>query len=67
MKMSIQLTAILEDQHLKAKYHLTQTTFVILQLFDCVTDVTADCAYGIATYFCEKFFNDKFQVCSNVY
>jgi len=56
------LTAILKDQLLKAKYHLTQTTFSILQLFDHVTDVTADCACVIATYFREKFFTSEFQV-----
>jgi len=55
-------TAVLKDQLLKAKYHLTQTTFLILQLFDHVTDVTADCACVIATYFVEKFFTSEFKV-----
>ena len=61
------LTAVLKDQYLKAKYHLIQTTFVILQLFDHVTDVTADCACVIATYFCQKIFSNEFQVHIHVY
>ena len=63
IQKSIQ-SAVLKDELLKVKYHFTQTTFVILQLFDCVTDVTADCAYAIGSKFCEKFFTSKFQVCA---
>ena len=57
------LTTIMKDnKDLKAKYHVTQTAFIILQLFDCVTDVTADCACVMAAQLCNKFFNSKFQV-----
>ena len=57
------LTEIMKDnQHLKTKYYVTQATFVILQLFDSVCDVTVDFASVMAVHFCGKFFTSEFQV-----
>jgi len=49
--------------HLKAKYHIMETTFSILQLFDHVTDFTQECACVLAMNLCNKLFVDNFQVC----
>jgi len=54
-----------EDQLLKAKYHLMETTYLILQLVDSSTGITTIIASVFALHFCENFFTGKFQVCIN--
>jgi len=67
MQMSMSIlkhvaSTILMD-HLKAKYHVMETTFSILQLFDHITDITEDCASVVAMKLCHNFFDKNFKVC----
>ena len=55
------ITSTVLMDHVKAKYHIMETTFTVLQLFDHVTDTTEDYACVIALHLCNKFF-DNFQV-----
>ena len=48
--------------NLRAKYHIMETTFSILQLFDCITDITEDCTAVVAMNLCHKFFDKTFKV-----
>ena len=51
-----------EDLLLKTKYHLMETTHLLLQ-FDGFTGTTSNFASIIALHFCNKYFNSDFQVC----
>ena len=67
MQMSISMlkhvaSTVLPD-NLRTKYHIMETTFSILQLFDYITDITEDCASVVAVNLCHKFFDKSFKVC----
>ena len=55
--LSKQLTVIL-----KAKCHLMEVTFSVLQSFDEITELAGNCAIVYTRYMCSKFFTDKFEV-----
>ena len=51
----------------KVKYHIMETTFTILQLFDHVNDITEECACVVAMHLCNKLFGNNFQVCFGLF
>ena len=62
MSTAKQMLDTLYLQHLKAKYHLMESTYLVLQFFDQITDVTIDCACVVATYLINRFFTHEFKV-----
>ena len=50
-------------EHLKAKYHLMEATYLILQFSDCETDVMVECTCVIASNLFNEFFTDDYKVC----
>ena len=62
-----QMLGTIVMQHLKAKYHLMETTYLILQFFDHITDVTVDCACVVASHLLNNFFTGDFKVCLHAY
>jgi len=65
MSMSLlkQVAITVLVDHQKAKYHIMETTFSILQLFDHVTNDTQEIACVVAQHLCNKLFVNIFQVC----
>ena len=63
MNLLKHITSTVLMDHVKAKYHIMETTFTILQLFDHVNDITEDCACVVAMNLCNKTFGNNFQVC----
>jgi len=51
-----------KDCLLKTKYHLMETTYLILQLVDGSTGITTNVVSIVALHFCNDFFTGEFQV-----
>lgn len=46
----------------KAQCHLMEITFLVLQSFDKIAELAAECASVFTNFMCNKFFTDKFEV-----
>jgi len=49
----------------KAQCHLMEITFLVLQSFDTITVLAAECASVFTNFMCNKFFTENFEVMCN--